>query len=166
MTNEPLSETVYRELYQLAQSRLATEAPGNTLTATALVHEVWIRLKESSIVWQGREHYVRTAASTMRRILVDRARVKLADKRGGGAKREPLSDIAAPEHDPDFLAVDVALQKLALIKPQHAELVELRFFAGLPADEAAQILGISPSTADRMWRYAKAWLQVEIASLE
>jgi RNA polymerase sigma factor (TIGR02999 family) len=113
------------------------------------------------VEWQNRTHFLRTAATAMRRILVDRARAKLTAKRDGGQRVE-LPDIAAPLPDEQLLALDELLVKLAAIKPDHAKLVELRFFAGLTGDEAAEALGVSPATADRMWRYARAWLQVEI----
>jgi RNA polymerase sigma factor (TIGR02999 family) len=158
---EPIFE-VYSELRRLAAKKLAAEAPGQTLSATALVHEAWLRLAEASVEWEDKTHYLRTAATAMRRILVDRARAKLADKRGGGAGREPLSDMPMADPKVDVLALDAALEKLAAIKPDHAKLVELRYFVGLSVDEAAATLSISPSTADRMWRYARAWLEVEL----
>lgn len=153
---------VYAELRRLAAKKLAAEEPGQTLSATALVHEAWVRLAEASVEWKDKTHYLRTAATAMRRILVDRARAKLAVKRGEGLKRESLQDVPIDEPRFDVLSMDAALEKMAAIKPDHAKLVEMRFFAGLSGDEAASALGISPATADRMWRYARAWLEVEL----
>ena len=161
MTPAELLPLVYDELRKLAAANLACEVPGQTLDATALVHEAWLKLAEASVEWQNRTHFLRTAATAMRRILVDRARAKLTAKRDGGQRVE-LPDIAAPLRDEQLLALDELLVKLAAIKPDHAKLVELRFFAGLTGDEAAEALDISPATADRMWRYARAWLQVEL----
>lgn len=155
---------VYDELRKLAAAKLAGENAGQTLDATALVHEAWLRLADVSVEWQDRTHYLRTAATAMRRILVDRARAKLSAKRGGDAQRVELSDIAAPDRADDLLALDEALDKLAVEKPDHARLVELRYFAGLSGDEAAVALNVSPATADRMWRFARAWLQVELGA--
>jgi RNA polymerase sigma factor (TIGR02999 family) len=163
VTPAELLPLVYDELHKLAAAKLAGEAPGYTLDATALVHEVWLKLGEASVEWQDRTHFLRTAATTMRRILVDRARAKLTAKRGGEIARVEFADIAAPLPDPELLALEEALTKLATIKPDHANLVELRFFAGMTGDETAKALGVSPVTADRMWRYAKAWLKVELS---
>ena len=153
---------VYDELRKLATAKLAAEQPGQTLDATALVHEAWLRLAEASVEWQDRTHYLRTAATAMRRILVDRARAKVAAKRGGAARRVELEDVAGPDRDGALLALDAALVKLAVEKPDHAKLIELRYFAGLSGDEAAAALGVSPATADRRWRFARAWLQIEL----
>jgi RNA polymerase sigma factor (TIGR02999 family) len=153
---------VYDELRKLAAAKLAHEAPGQTLDATALVHEAWLRLADASIEWKDRSHFLRTAATAMRRILVDHARAKLTVKRGGGAQRVELGDLPASIPDEQLLAVNAALDRLAESKPDHAKLIELRYFAGLTGDQAATALGISPSTADRMGRYARAWLQVEL----
>ncbi len=152
---------VYDELRRLAAARLASEKAGQTLDATALVHEAWLRLADAPVEWQGRSHFLRTAATAMRRILVDRARAKLAGKRDGG-DRVQLADWPAPLPDEELVALDEVLERLARARPEHARLVELRFFAGLTGDEAAASLGVSPATADRMWRYARAWLQVEM----
>ena len=161
MMRGELLPQVYEQLRKLAASKLAAEQHGCTLDATALVHEAWLRLADASIDWQDRTHFLRTAATAMRRILVDRARAKQADKRDGG-RREELPDFPAPIPGVDVLAINEALERLAVVKPDHAELIELRFFAGTTGDEAATILGVSPATADRMWRYARAWLQVEL----
>jgi RNA polymerase sigma factor (TIGR02999 family) len=158
-----LLQEVYDELRRLASAKLAEERPGQTLDATALVHEVWLRLADASVEWQDRNHFLRVAATAMRRILVDQARAKHTAKRGGDGVRMAEFDIVAPQPAPVLLALNEALDKLAAIKTDHARLVELRYFAGLTGDEAAQALGVSPATADRMWRYARAWLQVEIA---
>ena len=153
---------VYDELRRLAAAKLLTEAPGHTLDATALVHEAWLKLANASVEWQDRTHFFRTAATAMRRILVDRARAKLTAKRGEGAGRVELIDLAAPLPDPELIALDEALTRFAEVKPDHAKLVELRFFAGMTGDDAAAAIGVSPATADRLWRYARAWLQVEL----
>jgi RNA polymerase sigma factor (TIGR02999 family) len=154
--------TVYDELRKLAAAKLAREKPGQTLDATALVHEAWLRLADASAEWKDRSHFLRTAATAMRRILVDRARAKLCDKRGGGAQRIDLLEVAAPVPDDRLVVLDSALNRLAEVKPDHAKLIELRYFAGLSGDESASVLGVSPATADRMGRYARAWLQVDL----
>ncbi len=164
MTPAELLPLVYDELRRLAAAKLAAERPGQTLDATALVHEAWLKLADVSIEWQSRSHFFRTAATAMRRILVDRARAKSTARRDGG-QRIALQDIAAPLPDPELLALDEALTKLATIKPDHAKLAELRYFAGMSGDEAAETLGVSPATADRMWRYTKAWLKVELSTI-
>ena len=161
-TAAELLPQVYDELRKLATAKLAAEQPGQTLDATALVHEAWLRLAEASVEWQDRTHYLRTAATAMRRILVDRARAKVAAKRGGAARRVELEDVAGPDRDGELLALDAALVKLAVEKPDHAKLIELRYFAGLSGDEAAAALGVSPATADRRWRFVRAWLQIEL----
>lgn len=161
-----LPPEVYAELRRLAAAKLAGEKPGHSLDATALVHEAWLRLAEASVQWQDRNHFLRVAATAMRRILVDQARAKRTAKRGGEAARVKWFDVAVPVPDAELSALSEALDRLAAIKPEHAKLVELRYFAGLSGDEAAAALDSSPSTADRMWRYARAWLQVEIAGTE
>ncbi|QDV32365.1 ECF-type sigma factor [Tautonia plasticadhaerens] len=155
---------VYDELRRLAAQRLAQEPPGQTLQATALVHEAYLRLigQEGPQVYKDRGHFFAAAATAMRRILVDNARRKRARKRGGGLLRQPLEAVAAPEPDEELLALDVALEKLAAMDPLKARLVELRHFAGLTGEQAAAALGISPTTADRHWAYARAWLQAEV----
>ena len=155
---------VYEELRNLASQRLAHEKPGQTLQATALVHEAYLRLVDVERVQQfhGRGHFFAAAAEAMRRILIDSARRRQSQKRGGGWGRDNLDAIVAPEPDDQLLALDEALAKLALTDPLKAKLVELRYFAGLTSDEAAAALGISPSTADRHWTYARAWLQAAI----
>jgi RNA polymerase sigma factor (TIGR02999 family) len=154
---------VYDELRQLAAARLAQEAPGNTLDATALVHEAYVRLVGPAAAdrWDNRGHFFAAAATAMRRILIERARQKQRLRHGGGRQRQELHPdlAAAPEPDELLLALDAALAQLAAKDPLKARLVELRYFAGLTGDQAAEILGISPSTADRHWVYARAWLR-------
>jgi RNA polymerase sigma factor (TIGR02999 family) len=162
MTPADLLPQVYDQLRQLAAAKIASEKPGHTLNATALVHEAWLKLAEASVEWQDRTHFFRTAATAMRRILVDRARAKLTAKRGGVAAKIELPDIAAPLPDPELLALDEAITRFAKAKPDHAKLIELRYFLGMTGDEAATTLGVSPATADRMWRYAKACLVADL----
>jgi RNA polymerase sigma factor (TIGR02999 family) len=157
---------VYDELRKLAAARLARELPGNTLDATALVHEAYVRLvgPADADKWDNRAHFFAAAATAMRRILIDRARQKQQLIHGGGRRRQELHPdlVAAPEPDEQLLALDAALARLAERDPLKARLVELRYFAGVTGDQAAQILGISPSTADRHWVYARAWLRREV----
>jgi RNA polymerase sigma factor (TIGR02999 family) len=161
---------VYDELRRLAAQRLARESPGQTLQATALVHEAYLRLVggDPDRPWDGRGHFFAAAAEAMRRILVENARRRHRLKRGGHRARVDLdvAQPAAPETDDDLLALDEALEKLAAKDPAKAQLVQLRVFAGLTLAEAAEILGMSTSTADRYWAYARAWLRVEIAGGE
>lgn len=161
MTPDDLLPQVYTELRQLAVAKLKVEQPGQTLSATALVHEAWLRLSEASIDFSDRTHFFRTAATAMRRILVDRARAKASKKRDGG-QQVTLDDPPDRMPDEQLLALDEALTALAVEKPEHAKLVELRYIVGFTGDEAAGVLGISPATADRMWRYARAWLQLKL----
>jgi RNA polymerase sigma factor (TIGR02999 family) len=156
---------VYNELRKLAAQKLAQEQPGQTLQATALVHEAYLRLVGSgqcSAHWDGRGHFFAAAAESMRRILVNRARDKRRIKRGDGAKRVELdlNQLASVDSadELELLALDEALEELSAEDRPCAELVKLRFFAGLALDEAAQTLGISRRTADRHWAYARAWL--------
>jgi RNA polymerase sigma factor (TIGR02999 family) len=157
---------VYDQLRKLAAQKLAQEPAGQTLQATALVHEAYVRLVDVDKAqhWNSRGHFFAAAAEAMRRILVDNARHKAARKRGGHLERRDLDalEIATPEGADDLVALDEALNKLAATDKRAAELVHLRFFAGLPIPEAAQILGIAPRTADRLWAYARAWLHQEI----
>jgi RNA polymerase sigma factor (TIGR02999 family) len=150
---------VYAELRRLAAAKLAGEPPGHTLDATALVHEAYLRLVGNRSFFD-RGHFLRAAAEAMRRILVDHARKKRADKRGGGGKRFELAEgdkVAIP--DPDtLLAIDEALTALATEDPQSADVARLRLFAGLSVEEAADALGVSRATAFRDWAYARAWL--------
>jgi RNA polymerase sigma factor (TIGR02999 family) len=159
---EQLLPLVYEELRKLAAQRMARESPGQTLQATALVHEAYLRLVDAEKVWHwnSRGHFFAAAAEAMRRILVENARRKASLKRGGGRGREglPESRLAAPEVADDLVALDEALTQLAQTDALAAELVKLRYFAGLTSAEAARALGISARTADRTWVYARAWL--------
>lgn len=153
---------VYHELRRLAAQRLSAEKPGHTLQATALVHEAYLRLvgSDPEQPWDGRGHFFAAAAEAMRRILVDAARRKNAQKHGGGLQRHDANEvpIAAPEPEENLVALDEALTRFAEIEPQKAELVKLRYFAGLTIEQAAEALGISPATAKRYWNYSRAWL--------
>lgn len=161
---EDLLPIVYEELRKLATRRIAREAPGQTLQATALVHEAYLRLigrdGDTKPGWQGRGHFFAAAAEAMRRILIDRAREKHAIKRGGGGQKLTLEslDLAIDAVPEEIVDLDAALTKLAAEDATKAELVKLRFFAGLTLKESARFLGISPTTADRYWAYARAWL--------
>jgi RNA polymerase sigma factor (TIGR02999 family) len=167
---EQLLPLVYDELRKLAAQRLAQEKAGQTLQATALVHEAYLRLVdvEKAQLWNSRGHFFAAAAEAMRRILVDAARSKRAEKRGGGRRRVEVQvgNLVAREGDPKFLALDEALAKLERQHPPKAQLVKLRYFAGLSIREAAAALGISTATADRYWAYARAWLQREMAGAD
>jgi RNA polymerase sigma factor (TIGR02999 family) len=161
---EQLLPLVYDELRQLAAQKLAQEKPGQTLEATALVHEAYLRLVGGAggKSYPDRGHFFAAAATAMRRILIDNARRKQTEKRGGDRQRQPLEAVAASEPDQELLALDEALHKLAAADPIKARLVELRYFAGLTGEQAAEVLGISPTTADRYWAFARAWLQAEV----
>jgi RNA polymerase sigma factor (TIGR02999 family) len=163
---EQLLPLVYDELRKLAAQRLAREKPGQTLQATALVHEAYARLVDIETVrqWDSRGHFFAAAAEAMRRILVNRARAKHRRKRGGGRERIDLDLAAVAVDSPgdDLLALDEALEKLEREDPTCAALVKLRFFAGLAHEEAARALGVPRRTADRHWAYAKAWLYEEL----
>ena len=163
---EELLPLVYDELRKLAAARLAAEKPGQTLQATALVHEAYLRLVggEQPQEWNGRGHFFAAAADCMYRILVDAARTKAARKRGGAWRRIDLNNVelvtqSAPE---DVLALDETLDKLARIDPQAAQFVKLRYFAGLSIDRAGEILGLSRSTAYERWTFVRAWLFKEL----
>jgi RNA polymerase sigma factor (TIGR02999 family) len=158
---EHLWPLVYEELRQLAGAHLARERPGNTLDATALVHEAYMRLGvDRDHAFANRRHFFAAAAEAMRRILVDAARRKGREKRGGGLQREfpDLDALRGGAPEEDLLALHEALDQLAAVDPVKAKLVELRFFGGLTLAQAADCLEISLSTADRAWRYARAWL--------
>jgi RNA polymerase sigma factor (TIGR02999 family) len=163
---EQLLPLVYEELRKLAAVKLAQEKPGQTLQATALVHEAYLRLvgRDDAERWDNRGHFFAAAAEAMRRILVENARRKGSDKRGGGLVRHDLDDVesAEPELGEELLALDEALCRLEEKDPIKAQLVKLRHFAGLTIEEAAQVLGISMTTANRYWAYARAWLHQEI----
>jgi RNA polymerase sigma factor (TIGR02999 family) len=163
---EQLLPLVYDELRRLAAQRLAGEGPGHTLQPTALVHEAYLKLvgPDPRQPWNGRVHFFAAAAEAMRRILIDHARRKHRARRGGGMKRIELDDLDDIElggggGDADeLLALDEALAQLAAADPRRAELVRLRYFAGLTLEQAAELLGISRATADRHWAFARAWL--------
>ena len=163
---EQLLPLVYEELRKLAAQRLARESPGQTLQATALVHEAYLRLvdPDDAKPWNGRGHFFGAAAEAMRRILVENARRKASAKHGGKMQRGELheSKLVAPAISEDLLALDEALSQLALTDAVAAELVKLRYFAGLTSDQAAEALGLSSGTADRTWTYARAWLQKKL----
>jgi len=157
-----LLSLVYDELRKLAAARMANEAAGHTLQPTALVHEAWLRLTgdDPKVQFANRAHFFAAAAEAMRRILIDRARRKSADKRGGGWERINLDgvDIASDANDDTLLLINESLEKLAQEEPQAAEIVKLRFFAGLTLEEAGQLLGFTERTAKRHWAFARAWL--------
>jgi len=162
MTPDQLLPQVYDELRKLAAAKLASEQPGQTLDATALVHEVFLKLGgERSFA--TRSDYLQAAAQAMRRILIDRARARHAAKRGGGRRVDLESDhLAVPQVEDELVALDDALSRLAVEHPKLAELVQLRYFGGLKLAESADVLGVSPRTADTWWSYARAWLAVEL----
>jgi RNA polymerase sigma factor (TIGR02999 family) len=164
--SEELLPLVYGELRRLAKQRLAQEKPGQTLQATALVHEAYLRLTggDETHHWNNRGHFFAAAAEAMRRILVENARRKRAEKHGGRLERHDLDDleIAAPAPSEDLLALDEALAKLEAEDPTKAQIVKLRYFAGLSEADAAAVLGISRATVQRHWRYAKVWLLGEV----
>jgi RNA polymerase sigma factor (TIGR02999 family) len=162
---EQLLPLVYSELRTLAAQKLAQEKPGQTLQATALVHEAYVRLVDVSQAqeWNSRGHFFAAAAEAMRRILVEQARHKKSAKGGGQQQRVPLEGhLAAPGRDIDLIALDEALDQLAGHDSRKAELVKLRFFAGMTISQAAAALGIADSTADADWAYAKSWLRVQL----
>jgi RNA polymerase sigma factor (TIGR02999 family) len=159
---------VYDELRKLAAARLAGEAPGHSLDATALVHEAYLRLMPDAgppATFESRGHFFAAAAKAMRRILVESARRKRRLKRGGGRQRVDLDRVAVVTADGpglDLLALDEALDRLAEVEPEVARLVQLRHFAGLSVKQAAEVLGVSPRTADAWWAYARSWLLAEL----
>ena len=167
---DELLPLVYQELRKLAAAKLSCEKPGQTLQATVLVHEAWLRLvgPDVNIHWNGRGHFFGAAAKAMQRILVENARRRKRLKAGGEYQRVGLSEVAVTVNGPsaDVLAVDEALRKLEQQDPRKAELVRLRFFAGLTLAEAAKALGTSVSTADNDWAYAKTWLRLEISEAD
>ncbi|MCA9193320.1 MAG: sigma-70 family RNA polymerase sigma factor [Planctomycetales bacterium] len=165
--NELLS-LVYEELRRLAAARMSAEPVGQTLSATALVHEAFLRLvgSESQSTWQNRSHFFAAAAQAMRRILIENARRKKRLKRGGNLQRVEFDEvlIATENLDDEMLAVHESLDRLTTVSSAKAKLVELRYFAGLSAADAASMLGISKATADRDWAFARAWLKRDIES--
>ncbi len=167
---EELLPLVYDELRKMAERHLASERPGQTLQATALVHEAWMRLvgkdrEQAEVAWNSRGHFYAAAATAIRRILIENARRKHSQKRGGDLQRQPLDDQSAvilPEPLEDQLALDDALRKLAQTHPEAARVVDLLYFSGLTLPQAAATLGISERTAGRHWAYARAWLRREL----
>jgi len=162
---EQLLPLVYEELRRLAAHKMANEAAGQTLQPTALVHEAWLRLVgNQEQQWNGRAHFFGAAAEAMRRILIENARRKGAQRHGGGQVKLDIQEIeiATAPKDDELLAVSDALEKFAVRDKQKAELVKLRYFVGLTTEEAAQVLGISVPTADRWWNFSRAWLYEEI----
>jgi RNA polymerase sigma factor (TIGR02999 family) len=163
---EELLPLVYDELRQLAKWRMARERPGQTLQATALVHEAYLRVAgdDGESDWGDRRHFFAAASQAMRRILIENARRKKAQKRGGGAEHTELAEsrIAAPSPPEELLAVDEALEKLATADAPSAELVKLRYFVGLTQTEAGEVLGMSRRDADRVWAFARTWLRTEM----
>jgi RNA polymerase sigma factor (TIGR02999 family) len=164
---EELTSKVYLELRRMAAKYIRNEKAGNTPQATALVHEVFLRLVDvDSVSWQDRAHFFAVSANMMRRILVDRARAKGMAKRGGAALRPNLDEVpelAAASKDREIVAIDDALDALAQIDPRKAKVIELRFFGGLSVEEAAEVLNISPQSVMRDWKMARAWIMAELA---
>jgi RNA polymerase sigma factor (TIGR02999 family) len=168
--SEQLLPLVYNELRRLAAQKLESERPGHTLQATALVHEAYLRLVdvEQTQHWDCRGHFFAAAAEAMRRILIDQARSKQSQRRGGGLRRLDVdnAEIVAPEPLSDVLAVNEALERLEQFDKLKADLVKLRYFAGLTVPQAAEALGISPATACRYWTFARAWLHAELKRID
>ena len=159
---------VYAELRRIAAREMRREKPGRTLQTTALVHEAYLRLlKDASLSFENRAHFLGVAARAMREILIEHARARSARKRGGGAVRLTLDDLVAPVSSPsiDVLALDEALQRLARLDERHARVVELRYFGGLSVEETAAALELSPATVKRDWTLARAWLFRELAGI-
>ncbi len=171
-STDSIIPSVYAELRALAARKLASEAPGQTLSATALVHEAYLVLaKSDEAQWNHKGHFYVAAAEAMRRILIGRARSKKAAKRGGGVKPEPLAEDsinapAAPVEEEEFIALDDALKKLAVEHERKVHVVNLRYFVGLSIEETAEVLEISRATAVRDWSFARAWLHRELAQSE
>lgn len=166
-STDELLPLVYHELRRLAAQKMSSEPAGHTLQPTALVHEAWLKLVDAPAQsWQNRAHFFGAAAEAMRRILIDRARRKGRQRRGAGAEHLDADalEIASPAPDDQLLALNDALDRFAVLEPQQAELVKLRYFVGLKIEEAAEVLGISEATAKRWWVYARAWLFSEINS--
>ena len=164
---DQLIRLVYHELRRIAGACMRDERPGHTLQPTALTHEAWLRLADQSQVeWRDRAHFFGLAARMMRRILVDHARARLADKRGAGAVVLSLDWVeidSSPRKLDEILAVDEALARLRQLDPQQAQIVEMHYFAGMTVKETAEALGISPRTVDREWAFASAWLRRELS---
>jgi RNA polymerase sigma-70 factor, ECF subfamily len=163
-----LMPLVYVELRRLAGGYMRRERSDHTLQATALVHEVYLKLVEQRTVnWQGRAHFLGIAAQMMRRILIDHARAHLRDKRGAGEKPVPLNEalVFAPEQSSELVKLDQSLERLAKLDPRQSKIVELRFFGGLTVEQTAEVLGISPKTVKRDWSMAKAWLHGDLKTI-
>lgn len=161
----PLYELVYDELHRLARRYMNRESPGNTLQTTALVNEAYLKLADArEMEWQDRVHFFAVSARVMRRILIDAARARRAERRGGGAFTLTLDEApeAAVGSDPDLIALDDALEALATVNRRQSQVVELRYFGGLSVEETAEALKVSPDTVMRDWRYARAWLRREM----
>lgn len=169
-SSDELMTLVYEDLRRLADRWLSSESSRQTLQPTALVHEAYLRLSGSSPgLWDNRGHYFGAAARAIRRILIDRARARRRDRRGGGRRPLPLEEaelIGLPGPRLDLVALDLALEKLSNLDEQKSRVVELRFFGGLSVEETAETLGVSPSTVARDWRFARAWLHRELAGSE
>jgi RNA polymerase sigma factor (TIGR02999 family) len=165
---ERLLPLVYDELHGLARRQMRGERPEHTLQTTALIHEAYLRLCGADVAWEGHVHFLAVAAQTMRRILVDHARARARDKRGGGAQAVPLNEglAASPERTPDVVALDEAIARLSALDQRKARVVELHYFGGLTYDETAAALGVSTATIDRELRLAKAWLYQELRPSE
>jgi RNA polymerase sigma-70 factor (ECF subfamily) len=164
---DDLMPLVYDELRQQAAGRLRREREGHTLQTTALIHEAYIKLiDQSDVRWQNRAHFFAIASQAMRRILIDHARTRQREKRGGANEDIPLDafvlDVAGPEKSMDLVALDEALTRLAGYDERQARIVELRYFGGLEIEETAEVLGVSPATVRRDWSFAKAWLKNEL----
>ena len=157
---------IYAELHRMARVAMRREEQHHTLQPTALIHEAWLRMiDQRSVDWKNRAHFFAVAAQAMRRILVDHARARLADKRGAGARPVSLSGIEAPDHDDvGVLELHEALEALQALDPRQARIVELRYFAGLGIEETAEAIDVSPATVKREWAVARAWLRRELAS--
>ncbi len=163
---EELTPHVYRALRRIAGRQMQNERAGQTLQPTALVHEAWLELIDiTNVDWKHRAQFFAVSAQVMRRILLDRARQRVTAKRGGGAERVPLDDLPAigAGRDRELIALDDALNALAEIDPRKARVVELRFFGGLSVEETAEVVGVSPETVMRDWKFARSWLQAEIS---
>ena len=161
-----LAPVVYQELHQMARRYMRNERAGNTLQATALVNEVYLRLVDvKNVDWQHRAQFFAISAQIMRRILVDAARARGSHKRGGGAKKVNVDDVAviSPEPEQSILALDLALEEFAKLAPRQAKVVELRYFGGLSEDEIAEVMKISARTVERDWQFAKSWLIRELS---
>jgi RNA polymerase sigma factor (TIGR02999 family) len=159
---------VYDELHGLARRQMRGERPEHTLQTTALIHEAYLRLCGADVAWEGHVHFLAVAAQTMRRILVDHARARARDKRGGGAPAVPLNEslAASPARTPDVVELDEAIARLSALDERKARAVELHYFGGLTYDETAAALGVSAATIDRELRLAKAWLYQELRPSE